>query len=46
MNGAVPFFGSFDYAPGDLLLTFLFACWVLLLIFFMYKARQWRKDAK
>jgi len=46
MNGAIPFFGSFDYTPSEVLMWSMLALWIALLIFFMYKARQWRKNAK
>lgn len=46
MNGAAPFFGSFDYISKDLLYTALFVLWVTLLIYLLYKTRQWRKNVK
>jgi len=46
MNGAIPFFGSFDYAPSDFVIGLMLTIWMALLIYLMWKARQWRKNAK
>lgn len=46
MNGAAPFFGAFDYVPEELLYTALFVLWVILLIYLLWKTRQWRRNVK
>ena len=46
MNGAIPFFGPFDYTPSDFVIGLMLVVWIVLLVYLMYKARQWRKDVK